>query len=111
MKIISTCVSAGAAALFAVSGVAVADNESEDLSAAYEADLDRIAGERGLADPASTFNQSADGVLSAVVGVSKMKFLAVRRNDDGSLSYEHVESGDEFEEFATADPATQATEE
>jgi len=46
----------------------------------------------------------ANGTTSMVVPLSRQNFTVVKRNDDGSLTVEHVANPDEAAEFLTAKP-------
>lgn len=91
-------------------GIAFAD-EAEDNSAAFQADLARTAAENGVADAASTVTTHSNGMMSAVAGLEHMKMLVVRKNADGTLSYGHVDSQQEADEFAASDADDFAAEE
>lgn len=83
---------------------------AEDDSAAFQSDLERIAAERGLAAPEGTVT-TKNGVKSAVVGVSMMKMLVVRQNEDGTLSYGHAATDEAVDAFVEADDTSKAAEE
>lgn len=91
----------GLAAILSLVTLPAVGDEAEDLSAAYQADLERIAAERGIADAVVTTNDA--GVSSAVVGVKYLNMLVVRTNNDGTLSYEHVSTADDVKEFVSSD--------
>ncbi len=99
-----------AAAMLLVALPAVGD-EAEDLSAAYQEQLEQIAGERGISDAESTVTTNDDGVTSAVVGVKHLKMLAVRTNDDGTLSYGHVSTAEDVKAFVSSDKSDEQAEE
>lgn len=48
--------------------------------------------------------QHANGTTSMVVPLSRLHFMVVKRNDDGSLSVEHVANPDEAAKFLAAKP-------
>ena len=85
--------------------------EAEDMSAAFQADLERIGAAQASAAAGASVTEHSDGMRSAVVGVSHMKMLMVRKNDDGTLTFEHVDGAEEAEEFAAADSNESAAEE
>jgi hypothetical protein len=85
--------------------------QEEDMSAAFQADLERIGAAQASAAAGATVTEHSDGMRSAVVGVSHMKMLMVRKNADGTLSLAHVDSAEEAEEFAAADSDDTAAEE
>lgn len=66
---------------------------------------DGLGAALGQPSPESTVVTHADGTKSAIVGVSHMKALVVRKNEDGSFSYGHVASEDEARAFAEGDSA------
>ena len=49
--------------------------------------------------------QHGNGTTSMVVPLSRLNFIVARRNDDGSLSVEHVANPDEAAEFLAMKPA------
>ena len=50
--------------------------------------------------------QHANGMTSMVVPLSRLHFTVVKRNDDGSLSVQHVANPDEAAEFLVAKPTS-----
>jgi hypothetical protein len=96
-------------ALFGFS--AVSAEEAEDSSAAFEASNEELAATLGVADPESTITTHDNGLTSAVVGVSALKMLVVRENEDGTLTYGHVSSEEEAEAFAEATESDKPAEE
>lgn len=106
---IASVIAAGALAL---GGAAWAEDAAvaEDDSAAFQSDLERIAAERGVAAPEGTIT-TKDGMTSAVVGLSMMKMLVVRQNEDGSLSYGHAATDEEVETFIESEDTSKAAEE
>jgi hypothetical protein len=93
----------GLFAIFSLVALPAVGDEAEDLSAAFEADLERIVAEQGISDAAATVTTNDDGVTSAIVGVQHLQMLAIRTNDDGTLSYEHVSTAEDIKEFASSD--------
>jgi hypothetical protein len=90
---------------------AVSADEAEDSSAAFEANQEALSATLGVAAAASTVKTDENGVTSAVVGLSAMKMLVVRQNDDGTLSYAHVGSDAEAKVFAESKDSNKAVEE
>lgn len=90
---------------------AVSAEEAEDSSAAFEASNEELAATLGVADPESTITTHDNGLTSAVVGVSALKMLVVRENEDGTLTYGHVSSEEEAEAFAAATDSDKPAEE
>lgn len=98
------------AGALALCGTVVSAQEAEDSSEAFQADLERIAAERGVPAPSTTVT-TKDGLTSAIVGVSAMKMLVVRQNEDGTLSYAHAATDDEVDDFVEAETTSEAAEE
>lgn len=86
-------------------------DEAEDSSADFEASNEELAATLGVADPATTITTHENGMTSAVVGVSAMKMLVVRQNEDGTLTYGHVSTEEEAEDFAEATDSDKPAEE
>lgn len=82
---------------------------AEDDSAAFQSDLERIAAERGVPEASATVT-TRDGVTSAVAGLSAMKMLVVRQNEDGTLSYGHAATDAEVDAFVASGPVKAAEE-
>ena len=101
---------AGGIALCGISATAAAQ-EAEDQSEAFQSDVDRIAAERGVAEAESTVTTHENGMTSAVVGLSALKMLVVRQNEDGTLSYGHAENKAEADEFIASDDDGKPAEE
>lgn len=72
---------------------------------AFQRDLARLAGKHK--DKLYTHTR-ADGTVSATIGASKLVFLAVQENDDGTLSYGHTTM--EGDGTVTFKPATDLPE-
>lgn len=77
--------------------------EAEDSSAAFKADMEELGATLGVPATESTVTTHSSGMKSATVGVSAMKMLVVRQNDDGSFSYGHAASEEDAEAFVDAD--------
>ena len=101
----------GTTCVAAMLAVPAAADEAEDLSAAFQADMDRIAAEYGVADRGATVTEHENGMQSTLAGLANMKMLMVRKNADGTLSFAHVKNAEESEEFANSDGDESATEE
>ena len=90
---------------------AVSADEAEDSSADFEASNEELAATLGVADPESTITTHENGMTSAVLGLSAMKMLVVRENEDGTLTYGHVSTEEEAEEFAESTDSDKPAEE
>ena len=73
--------------------------EAEDSSAAFEANKENLAATLGVPDAAATVKTHDNGMKSAVAGLSAMKMLVVRQNEDGTFTYGHAASEDDAEAF------------
>lgn len=63
------------------------DEERAELSARFQKDLAKMMGKnRGN----SNVKQHANGSVSATVALSKMQFLVVQENPDGSRTFDHA---------------------
>lgn len=98
------------AGALALCGAAVSAQEAEDDSAEFQSDLDRIAAEQGVPDAAATVT-TKDGLTSAVAGVSAMRMLVVRQNEDGTFTYGHAATDEEVDAFVESDSTSPAAEE
>jgi len=99
-----------AASLGILSAPAAFAEEAEDSSAAFEASKEALAATLGTSTPESTVTTHENGMTSAVVGLSTMKMLVVKQNDDGTLSSGHASSEEDVEAFVTSE-STQTLEE
>ena len=103
-----TGVAASVCILAAPAGFA---DEAEDSSAAFEANKANLAATRGVADAEATVTTHENGMTSAVVGLSALKMLVVKQNEDGTLTYGHVDSDADAEEFVNSETASTPEEE
>lgn len=84
-------------------GPAVLADEAEDNSAAFEANKAELAATRGVAEAEATVTTHENGLTSAMVGVSALKMLVVKQEEDGTLTYGHVSSEEAVEEFVNSE--------
>lgn len=92
-------------------GFTASAEEAEDSSAAFEADKAELAATHGVADSSSTFSVDENGVMSSVVGLSAMKMLVVRQDEDGNLIYGHADNMDQAEIFMESTESNKLEEE
>jgi hypothetical protein len=62
------------------------EEERVAMGKGYQKDLARVAG-KNKGNP--NIQQHTNGAVSATIGLSKMQFLTVQENPDGSRSYAH----------------------
>lgn len=86
-------------------------DEAEDSSAAFEANKANVAAIRGVAEAEATVTTHENGLTSAVVGLSALKMLVVKQNEDGTLTYGHVDSDADVEEFVNSETTSAPEEE
>lgn len=90
---------------------AVSADEAEDSSAAFEANKAELAATLGVAEAEATVTTDENGTTSAVVGLSALKMLVVKENDDGTLTYDHVSSEEDMEKFVNSETKSTPAEE
>jgi hypothetical protein len=77
--------------------------EAEDSSAEFKADMEELEAMLGVPATEASVTTHSNGMKSANLGLSAMKMLVVRQNEDGSISYGHAASAEDAEAFLDAD--------